>query len=43
MWRDAPLGLVLSALAVIILVGCEVLPKTLAVRAPEVWSLQFSP
>lgn len=27
----------------LILVGCEVLPKTLAVRAPEVWSLRVAP
>ena len=28
----------LPAVAVFILVGCEVLPKTLAIRAPEAWS-----
>jgi CBS domain containing-hemolysin-like protein len=33
-----PLWLTLAAVAVFILVGCEVLPKTLAVRAPEQWA-----
>jgi CBS domain containing-hemolysin-like protein len=33
-----PLGLTLAAVAVFILVGCEILPKTLAVRAPEQWA-----
>ena len=33
-----PVELTLPAVAVFILVGCEILPKTLAVRAPEQWS-----
>jgi CBS domain containing-hemolysin-like protein len=32
----------LLAAAVLILVGCEVLPKTLAVRAPEQWALRVA-
>lgn len=36
---DWPLGLTLTAMAVLILGGCEVLPKTLAVRAPLPWAL----
>ena len=31
-------GITLVAVAVFILVGCEILPKTLAVRAPERWA-----
>jgi CBS domain containing-hemolysin-like protein len=27
----------------LILVGCEILPKTLAVRAPELWALRMAP
>ena len=30
------------ALLVLILVGCEVVPKTLAVRAPEMWALRVA-
>lgn len=36
---DWPLGYTLAALAILILGGCEVLPKTLAVRAPIPWAL----
>jgi putative hemolysin len=32
----------LPALLVLILVGCEVIPKTLAVRAPEPWALRVA-
>lgn len=35
-------ALTLSAVAVLILIGCEVLPKTLAVRAPEAWALRVA-
>jgi CBS domain containing-hemolysin-like protein len=34
-----PLGWTLLATAALILVGCEIVPKTLAVRAPEPWAL----
>ncbi len=34
--------LVLPLTAVFILLGCEVLPKTLAVRAPEAWALRVA-
>ncbi len=37
-----PLPAALVGLAVLILVGCEVLPKTLAVRAPERWALRVA-
>src|SRR5262245_52786816 len=33
-----PLALTLGLLAALLLIGCEVLPKTLAVRAPEQWA-----
>ncbi len=40
LWSPAiSLGIVL----VLILVGCEVLPKALAVRAPEQWALRVAP
>src|SRR5581483_6809256 len=32
----------LPALFVLLLVGCEVVPKTLAVRAPELWALRVA-
>ncbi|HZV34983.1 MAG TPA: CNNM domain-containing protein, partial [Verrucomicrobiae bacterium] len=32
----------LPALLVLILVGCEVAPKTLAVRSPELWALRVA-
>ncbi len=32
----------LPALLILILVGCEVAPKTLAVRAPELWALRVA-
>jgi len=37
-----PVELTLPSVAIFILVGCEVLPKTLAVRAPELWALQVA-
>jgi putative hemolysin len=37
-----PVELTLPSVAVFILVGCEVLPKTLAVRAPERWALSVA-
>ncbi len=40
--RDWPITLILVGLFVLILVGCEVMPKTLAVRLPEVWSLRIA-
>ena len=41
-WRDAPLALPVAGLLVVILIGCEVIPKTLAVRAPETWALRLA-
>jgi putative hemolysin len=40
--RDWPLRVVLAALLVLILFGAEVAPKTLAVRAPELWALRVA-
>jgi putative hemolysin len=37
-----PVELTLPSVAIFILVGCEVLPKTLAVRSPELWALQVA-
>ena len=37
-----PLGLTLIGLLVLTLIGCEVLPKTLAVRRAERWSLRVA-
>jgi len=39
-WPVGPTSLAVGALLILILVGCEALPKTLAVRAPEEWSLR---
>ncbi|HVU08735.1 MAG TPA: hemolysin family protein [Verrucomicrobiae bacterium] len=36
------LALTMFALAALVLIGCEVLPKTLAVRAPERWALRVA-
>ena len=41
-WRDDSIPLAVAGLGVLILVGCEVMPKTLAVRAPEMWSLRIA-
>jgi CBS domain containing-hemolysin-like protein len=38
-----PSAITLAALLVLILFFCEVLPKTLAVRHPEPWSLRIAP
>jgi CBS domain containing-hemolysin-like protein len=38
-----PLSLVLPGIFLLVLVGCEVVPKTLAVRAPERWALRVAP
>src|SRR5262245_20019738 len=32
----------LIAVSLVILIGCEILPKTLAVRAPELWAARVS-
>jgi putative hemolysin len=37
-----PLAPTLAGLLLLILVGCEVLPKTMAVRKPEQWSLRVA-
>ena len=38
-WSVAATFAILAAALVVIMVGCEVVPKTLAVRAPERWAL----
>jgi putative hemolysin len=40
--QDKTMYLVLPALLFLILVGCEVAPKALAVRAPELWALRVA-
>lgn len=40
-WR-APTWLALTALFVLLLLGCELIPKTLAVREPERWALRVA-
>jgi putative hemolysin len=37
-----PLAVTVAGLLALILIGCEVLPKTLAVRRPERWSLRLA-
>jgi putative hemolysin len=37
-----PLGLTIISLWLLLLIGCEVLPKTLAVRKPEQWALRVA-
>lgn len=41
-WGHWAMLIMLPALLVLILVGCEVAPKTLAVRAPEQWALRVA-
>jgi putative hemolysin len=41
-WRGGSVALAVGGLIIVILVGCEVLPKTLAVRAPEIWALRLA-
>ncbi len=41
-WGQMLLFVILPALLLLILVGCEVAPKTLAVRAPERWALRVA-
>ena len=40
--QEIPAVLPMAALFVFILLGCEVLPKALGVRAPEFWSLRLA-
>ena len=40
--RHWSLGVTLAALLVLILLGCEVVPKTLAVRMPEQWAVRVA-
>lgn len=42
LWRHGSTSLAITGLFVLILIGCEVLPKTLAVRDPEKWSLRVA-
>jgi len=42
LWRHGSTPLAIAGLFVLILIGCEVLPKTLAVRDPEKWSLRVA-
>jgi putative hemolysin len=37
-----PLGLTLAGLLALVLLGCEVVPKTLALRMPEPWALRVA-
>ena len=37
-----PLATTIAGLLVLILIGCEVLPKTMAVRKPEQWALRVA-
>src|SRR5438105_1084516 len=37
-----PMMATITGLLVLILIGCEVLPKTLAVRQPEKWALRVA-
>jgi CBS domain containing-hemolysin-like protein len=37
-WEDWRLFVVLPSLLVLLVVGCEVVPKTLALRSPETWA-----
>ncbi len=41
-WMGGSIPLVLTGLVVLILIACEVLPKTLAVRAPDLWSMRIA-
>ena len=41
-WEDWRLFVVLPSLLALLVVGCEVVPKTLALRAPETWSLRVA-
>jgi CBS domain containing-hemolysin-like protein len=41
-WRGWAAAPVVAGLFLLVLLGCEVLPKTLAVRAPEKWSLRVA-
>jgi len=41
-WDHWAIALLLPALFVLLLVGCEMIPKTLAVRAPERWALRVA-
>jgi CBS domain containing-hemolysin-like protein len=41
--NEWPMVLAIPSLLFLILLGCEVAPKTLAVRNPEVWSLRLAP
>src|SRR5580698_5284364 len=41
--RQWPAALVLGGLLLLILFGGEVAPKTLAVRAPELWAIRVAP
>ena len=41
-WHGDSILLAVVGLLVLLLVGCEVFPKTLAVRAPEHWSLRVA-
>jgi putative hemolysin len=42
-WSSGLQAAVAFALFLVILVGCEVIPKTLAVRSPELWSARVAP
>jgi putative hemolysin len=41
-WGSSLLFVLVPSLFVLLLIGCEVIPKTLAVRAPELWALRVA-
>lgn len=42
LWQGGSVPATVGGLVVLILIGCEMLPKTLAVRSPETWSLRVA-
>jgi len=42
LWRHGSTSLALAGLFILVLIGCEILPKTLAVRDPQKWSLRVA-
>ncbi len=42
LFGEWPLAATIGGLLAVVLLGCEMLPKTLAVRAPELWALRVA-
>jgi putative hemolysin len=42
LWHHGSTSLAIAGLFILMLVGCEILPKTLAVRTPEKWALRIA-